>query len=303
MPISFILGLIQVINHRKLYQAADKVIVATCHTEVFFTIPWILVWFKKPVIIMNHTGRCPQSLYKNPLIFVMKWVYDRSQIVFVSNAHLDMWKKYDLVGKNPKVVYNGVKINNFEPINKPKTSKIVFGYLGRIEEQKGIDILFNALESLNPASKIEIKIGGAGVDIHKYKTWSDKIALKNSNISIIWLGQVQDTRAFFEPIDCLIFPSKFESFGLVMVEAWELGVPVICSDISAFIELKSFTSKAEQGLIFESENSDSLTDKLIYFVSNINLYQSLDYQKKLHNTVQDNFSLDRAITNIKSVLL
>ncbi|MBC7472612.1 MAG: glycosyltransferase family 4 protein [candidate division SR1 bacterium] len=303
MPVSFILGFIQVVKYRKLYQAADRVIVITCHTEVFFTIPWVLFLFKKPVTIMNHTGRCPQSLYKNPLRFIMKWVYNRSQVVFVSNAHLNMWKKYDLAGKNPVVVYNGIKIDSLEQIDKLKTSEITFGYLGRIEEQKGMDILFRALESLYLSQKITIKFGGVGVDFNKYKAWSDKIVLKNPNISIIWLGQVQDTKAFFNSINCLIFPSKFESFGLVMVEAWERGVPVICSNIPAFIELKSFTNKEdEKRLIFESENSNSLSEKIMYFINNTAFYQTLEYQKKLHTVVQENFSLDQAISNIKNIL-
>jgi glycosyltransferase involved in cell wall biosynthesis len=302
MPLSFVLGLVQVIKHRRLYRKADRVIVATCHTEVFFTLPWVLLLFRKPVIIMNHTGRCPQSIYKNPLNFVLKWVYNHSQVVFVSHAHLEMWKGYGLIGTNPKVAYNGVKVTNFVPKNSFNNTEVVFGYLGRIEEQKGLETLFTSLESLSLHKQIKVRMGGVGTDESKYKNWSAKISSQNPHIAFEWLGQVQDTKAFFESIDCLIFPSKFESFGLVMVEAWERGVPVICSDIPAFREIKSFTGELEQRLVFDSENSISLTVKISYFLDQQNLFQSVGYQEELHGVAQDNFSLGIAMVKIKQIL-
>jgi glycosyltransferase involved in cell wall biosynthesis len=303
MPVSFVLGLAQVVKHRKLYRKADRVILATCHTEAFFTLPWVLLWFKKPVIVMNHTGRCPQSLYKNPLNFIMKWIYNHSQVVFVSHAHLDMWKQYNFAGTDTKVVHNGVKVNDFAPVDHSDKTDITFGYLGRIEEQKGLETLFTSLESISLNKMIKIRVGGVGADEIKYKTWSSKISSQNPHITFEWLGQVQDTKDFFNSIDCLLFPSKFESFGLVMVEAWERGVPVICSDIPAFRELKLFANELEQGLVFASEKNDSLTTKITYFLDAQSFFQSQSHQKDLHETAQNHFSLDIAVAKIKNIIV
>lgn len=302
MPVSFVLGFIQIVKHRKLYQNTDRIVVATAHTEVFFTIPWVLLWFKKPAIIMNHTGRCPQSLYKNPLKFVMEWVYNHSQVIFVSNAHKDMWEKHNLIGKSPNIVYNGVKINDFEPRLKQSKSSIIFGYLGRIEEQKGLDTLFEALEKVQISTSVEFFIGGVGYSEEKYKAWSSKIMAKNEQIAITWLGQVNDTRVFFDSIDCLIFPSKFESFGLVMVEAWERGVPVISSDIEAFKELKNFVDEEERTLMFETENGGDLADMLNLYIQTFDRQSDGERSIRLHSVAESNFSTDIQITKFKSLL-
>jgi glycosyltransferase involved in cell wall biosynthesis len=302
MPFSFILGLFQVIKHRKLYQAANRVVVATCHTEVFFTLPWVLLWFKKPVIIMNHTGRCPQSLCKNPLRFIMKWVYDYSRTVFVSNAHLGMWKEHKLIGKNPLVVYNGVKVDDFVPRNNYEFGNTIFGYLGRLEEQKGLDTLFQSLEYLPLDRVVQVRLGGTGVGETRYKEWSTKISSQNQNITFVWLGQVQDTKDFFESIDCLLFPSKFESFGLALVEAWERGVPVLCSNITAFKEIKSFASQEEQELMFELGNSIDLNKKIKYFIANRDLLLSPAVTKSLHDLSVIHFSLEAQKSAISDIL-
>ena len=299
IPVSFVLGLWQVIKHRKVYESADKVVVATAHTEVFFTIPWIIWWLKKPVIVMNHTGRCPKSLYKSPMKWLMSWVYDRSKVVFVSQSHLDMWLEHDLVGRQPEVIYNGTQVSDFTP-NIKNHNPLVFGYLGRIEEEKGLDTLFESLE--NMVGPMKLKVGGEGKDDQKYKAWTAKIANKNPKIHIEWPGQVSDTKKFFDSIDCLIFPSKFESFGLVMVEAWERGVPVISSDILAFVELKSKSNELERNLVFAADSALGLSSKMLEFIQNNSTYTSQQQQNELHDIVTKEFSLDKQIQSFKSLL-
>ena len=302
MPVSFIIGLLQVIKHRNLIQKADRIIVATAHSEVFFTLPWIIWWFKKPVTIMNHTGRCPRSIYKNPFSFVIRWVYDHSKVVFVSKAHKAMWQDHNLIGKKSSVVYNGIKANDFEAKIRANKDTIILGYLGRIEEQKGLDTFFEALENTVYVEPVFVHIGGSGKDEHKYKAWSEKIMKQNPNIIVEWLGQISDIKKFFESINCLIFPSKFESFGLVMIEAWERGIPVISSDIPAFKELKLFADKLEQGLVFTSENSRQLHTKIALFIKQKDTFRSSQNQINLHNIIKEQFLLESSIIQIKKIL-
>ncbi len=302
IPISFLMGIWQIVTHLQLLKNADKIILATCHTEVFFTIPWLIVLFRKPIIIMNHTGRCPRSIYKNPLLWIMKWSYNHSKVVFVSNAHKYMWLKHDLVGKNPTVLYNGVDIKDFRPRNIVPSHTIVFGYLGRIEEEKGIDVLFDALELYDSEIKTVVNIGGEGKDEKKYKERTEKIILQKPNISINWLSHVEDKDNFFESIDCLIFPSKFESFGLVMVETWERGIPVISSNIPALLELKSIIADRDANLVFKSGEPKELARCMSCFTSDLEEYRQIDYQNMLHNAVAKNFSTEQQVDKFSEII-
>jgi glycosyltransferase involved in cell wall biosynthesis len=301
-PVSFLLGFFQVIRYRKLYKKASYVIVATAHCEVFFTIPWVILFFRKPVIVMNHTGRCPRSLYNNPFRWIMSWVYNSSQVVFVSKAHKKLWQEKNLVGKNAQVVYNGISVYKDISRSKGTPRKTVFGYLGRIETEKGLDVFFKALQQLGSKESIEVILGGTGKDEEKYKKWADQISQRSSNISFRWLGQVQDTKSFFESIHCLVFPSNFESFGIVMVEAWERGLPVLSSNIPAFLELKSYTNSIEKDLIFDLGNPTKLLEKMQLFLDNKNKYLGGKQAEYLHKVVAQNFSVGQQVTKIKQIM-
>ncbi len=57
----------------------------------------------------------------------------------------------------------------------------------------------------------------------------------------------------------MVLPSIQESFGLVLLESWARGKPVIVSNIPALSEL---VTKSRGGLIFESDNSLELVKNL-----------------------------------------
>jgi glycosyltransferase involved in cell wall biosynthesis len=118
--------------------------------------------------------------------------------------------------------------------NRSKTG-YRFLYLGRLDKAKGVDILCQAFiqaASLNP--KIVLKVAGWGVmEGYLRETYS-----RENNIK--FLGKVfgKQKEGLFKNSDVLIVPSIApESFGLVVVEAYAHGLPVITSQAGAFPEI------------------------------------------------------------------
>lgn len=132
------------------------------------------------------------------------------------------------------------------PVKLEKTTKLfarqkatyVIGFAGRIAQEKGLDILLEAIPFLEKLIGTEFKIlfagpykeviGGGTLDslhelLDRYKKY------------VTLLGPIapMDMAAFYRLIDVLVLPSveNIESFGFVQVEAMLSGVPVVASNM------------------------------------------------------------------------
>ncbi|MGB2567554.1 glycosyltransferase family 4 protein [Micromonospora citrea] len=110
----------------------------------------------------------------------------------------------------------------------------VVGYLGRLEREKGADLLAEIASYLPEA---DVKVAGAG---------SLPIAAR-PNLELV--GRVVAAE-FLQRIDCLVVPSRVESFGLSALEALSLGVPVVHTGAGGLAEV---TRHAEGVLAFRAE--------------------------------------------------
>jgi glycosyltransferase involved in cell wall biosynthesis len=151
------------------------------------------------------------------------------------------------------VVGNGVDTELFSPALKaePAVGERGFriGYAGRLVEEKGLDVLLEAVESL-PAPRTLV-LSGQGPCLQKM------LALP----FVQWAGNVprEELPAFYRGLDALVLPSRTtpswkEQFGRVLVEAQACGVPVVGSSSGAIPEVIG-----DAGIIFPEGNAAYLT--------------------------------------------
>lgn len=283
LPASLIFSFIFFLKNFVKFKKADLVVFNASFTEVFFLLPYLKIFLKKPILQMIHSNKCPSIFYKTPLGKIMLWLWGNTLVTFVSKSQLKSWENVGLKPKNYQIIYNGIQISNF--ITKTKTTKNI-GFLGRLEKEKGLDFLLDNLQKTRAFTSLgyNLKIAGDG---------NLKNTLKNyqTDLNLEYFGQLENPKKFLENLDLLIVPSRLESFGLVVCEAWERGIPVLCSDIEVFKELKNFTPEIEKNLIFKLENSTDFIYKLNYFLENSKDLLSLENQSGLHQLVEKNFSL------------
>lgn len=144
--------------------------------------------------------------------------------------------------------------------------KIIFGYIGRIEKSKGVELLLNAFGNLE-SDNYKLRIAGKGST-----TYVERLIKEYNSENIEFLGYV-DGNEFYKGIDYLIVPSiSQEPFGRVIIEANSFGVPVIGASSGGIEEL---IESGVNGLLFDPENPTELEDLLniilneeIYFESN-----------------------------------
>lgn len=148
-------------------------------------------------------------------------------LVGVSNSILEKHSSFDnaFQSKQKKVVYNAVNIPSVV-FQKEITGRIVFGFMGRIAEDKGINYLIEQLQIVNkknPAS-FSLLLAGKGEENYIQNT---KMLLEG--IEHTFLGIVSPEQ-FYERVHVSIVPSLWdEPFGRVAVESLAYGVPVCVS--------------------------------------------------------------------------
>lgn len=155
--------------------------------------------------------------------------------------------------KSITVIYNLVNTSNQLSRSAPSTDSVFkLLFLSRIEEKKGLELLF---ESLAPLSiDWQLTIAGSGEE-----GYVESLKLKAKNLKLDkkmnWIGQVnnQDKFELMAQHHLLVLTSYNENFANVVVESLSVGTPVLLSDevgLADFVELNNLgwitTLKIEQ---------------------------------------------------------
>lgn len=193
-----------------------------------------------------------------------------SKVVFVSDFLKRKFITNGFFNDVPnEVIHNSIEPKNIER-NLQQNSDLVFGFIGRVSYEKGIETLleaFNKISSIkNKYSKIRLKIAGE-VD----ETYRHYLVSKYGD-SAEFLGKV-DPIDFYSKINICVVPSIWEEpFGLVAVEALHAGLPVIASDSGGLNEI---VKDGVNGLIFPKGNVDELVKKICLLHDDEQLFKTL----------------------------
>ena len=144
---------------------------------------------------------------------------------------------------------------------------IVFGFVGRITRDKGINEILEVFS--HPRKNVKCLLIGAqeGIPSLDLKLWNEA----KSNPSILIHDAVSDIERYYAAIDTLLLPSYREGFGNVIIEAGAMGVPSIVSNIPGPVDA---VQDGKTGLICESKNVKALQEAIHNIIDN-NLFQKL----------------------------
>jgi glycosyltransferase involved in cell wall biosynthesis len=166
--------------------------------------------------------------------------------------------------KNLRVIPLGVDADHFRPDalkNDSGKSPLNFIFIGRATAKKGFDTILDSMERLLlEGFKFKLRVVGV-VDetlLAKRKRLSD---------SIVKFGMVGHDMlpSILRDSDCLLLPSHFDSFGMVVAEALACGVPVIVSDM---VGAKQLVEEGRNGFIVPVGCIDDLFDRMRWCIAN-----------------------------------
>jgi glycosyltransferase involved in cell wall biosynthesis len=163
----------------------------------------------------------------------------------------------------------GVDPNFFSPHERKVTAQVEasegsdrpfnIGYLGRLSQSKGIDLVFAAARELRRRSlNVCITLCGSGTDKESLKQEAENQQIADL---VIWRGAVRHEQAPKElgTFDVLVLPSRTtpawkEQFGHVLIEAMAMGIPVVGSSSG---EIPNVIGRSD--LVFQEEDAQELS--------------------------------------------
>ena len=150
-------------------------------------------------------------------------------------------------------IQGGVGLINLQPkTNYTQRSEVKnFLYVGRLVEEKNLPLLIAAFNEL---PDLTLNIIGFG-ELETYL----KNLVKSDNIH--FLGAVDNKKlpSFYQQNDVFVLPSKSETWGIVIDEALNNGMPVI---VSSHVGCKEDLINDGTGIVFESDNKKSLKNAI-----------------------------------------
>lgn len=149
-----------------------------------------------------------------------------------------------------------------------------FLFIGRWEKIKGIDVLIEAMHFLtHEGYKANLYIFGGG-EMEEYL----KRKIKYYNLEgIVHLGSYLNpigVASYMEECDCLIIPSRSESIPLVLLEALQMKLPVIVSDVG---DMGKLVKEYGIGKTVPSNEYVALKEAMVDFMNE----REQDYQKNM----------------------
>ena len=160
-------------------------------------------------------------------------IKNAKKILSVSQNAIDEIEKfYTKKQLDYSIVNNGVESDNFFPnISNLPTSQITVLYCGRLDEGKGLSQLLNLAAEAEQDPKIKFLIAcnnNCNTDLfRKFNRTQINIGLSSDDMSL-----------FYNKGNILFFPSLYEGFEMVSLEALSSGIPVLGNKVGAVAELK-----------------------------------------------------------------
>ena len=177
--------------------------------------------------------------------------------------------RYGLKNDDVPIIYDG--LSDIFQTNKTIDKELIchkYGIpksyilsLSTIEPRKNLQLLISAYQELSNKDLPDLVLAGR-------KGWKldeilDRVDQKiKEKIHFTGFIDEEDLPGIYANATLFVFPSKYEGFGLPLIEAMSQGTLVLSSDAASMPEVVG-----ESGILFKSEDKESLQERLLYCLS------------------------------------
>lgn len=197
-----------------------------------------------------------------------------AKVICVSRAFAKLISEYRN-SNDIEVIGNVVDFEQFKPCACESHQEMRFltvCYMNTNDQlkKKGIDILLKAWKDFSTKYNMaKLFIGGGGQAAQKAIEWCREYDILDSVSFLGTLNRAQVV-SYMQQCDCFVLPSRYETFGVVYVEAMACGKPVIAAANGGPDDFV----KAFNGMLIAPENTNALTEAMLQMAENRKNYNS-----------------------------
>ena len=215
----------------------------------------------------NSGIRDEQQKYINDTEWML--TYESTEVIVNSNyMKNELQRLFGLPFEKINVVPNGVNLLSFSGIDRDyefrrkyamDNEKIIL-FMGRLVYEKGVQHLIAAMPKiLNGYNDVKLVIAGKGGMMDELKAQADALGL---GPKVYFAGYMngKDVQKLYKAADISVFPSTYEPFGIVALEAMLAERPVVVSDAGGLNEI---VQHKENGMKCYMGNANSIADSIL----------------------------------------
>lgn len=224
------------------------------------------------------------------------WIYGEESLLNYSDAHFAISSMVaqtiysNTKNKNIFLIGNPVDVNGAKIINSPN-NKLEILLISRIEQEKNLELLFNALSNVSGDWHVTVIGDGSAKD--------GLINLCN-NLGILdktlWLGWREEPWKYVINASVTVICSKYEGFSLSTAESLAHGIPVISSRCGG---PEDMIQDGVNGWLYDIDDIDRLSEILKNIINNVYVLPS---NSICINSIEK-YSEDSVIERIEKLLL
>lgn len=193
-----------------------------------------------------------------------RWWCDRAQLIIA----ISETTREDLLSLLPvapdKIVVIPLGVQAVPPAQRPTSERPFFLYVGPRRGYKNFDVVLKALAlSSGPDASTLVTYGGPPLDLHDHQ----RMAALGVEDRVQWRsGDDFLLAAHYRDAIALLYPSRYEGFGLPVLEAMAAGCPVVASDTGALREVGG-----EAPVFFDPDEPEDLLRAMVRIESDVGL--------------------------------
>ena len=241
---------------------------------------WPMTHADKIIFVSKHNLPIAQTLGFNNAIYLPQVIDDFSW----NYSAQDINSQFENHHKNIMEKFNGFKDKKYAV------------FVGQIKYRKGWDVLLRAINFV-AEDAIDYFIFISPSYFEEPKIFSDLVGELGISKRVIFLGKIADRgllKQIYDYSQIIIVPSRYEGFGLVVTEAFDVKKPLIASDVEAINET---VVDHQNGLLFPKEDFRRLGEAIVSLTNNDELKKKLvdggqETLKKFKSEITKNQWLD-----------
>ena len=189
-----------------------------------------------------------------------------------------------------RTIHNGVSTDEPPATRTPNAGEPTIGAIGRIEPQKGLDVLLRAL-SLLPRARL--RIVGDGSCRSELERLAVTLGVADR---VMWTGWRHDVRAELARLDLFVQPSRFEGFPLAILEAMVAQLAVVATDVGSVADA---VIDGATGVLVQPEDPRALANAIESLLDDAGARAELGRRARAH--VLERFTAERMAAAYESL--